>query len=102
MAKEDLRVIKTLESIDMALLESLKKTPFNKITVGMLCTKARINRTTFYKHYRDKFDLLDDYIARTMEEFRRENDVVFVDADPDTINEDKYKMPYSTDPQIDR
>ena len=94
MAKEDLRVIKTLESIDLALLESLKKTPFTKITVGMLCTKARINRTTFYKHYRDKFDLLDNYISRTMDEFRRENDVIFVDADPTTINEDQYKLPF--------
>ena len=94
MAKEDLRVIKTLESIDNALLESLKKLPFNKITVGTLCTKARINRTTFYKHYRDKFDLLDNYISRTMDEFRKANDVIFVEADPDTINEDKYKMPF--------
>lgn len=94
MAKEDLRVIKTLESIDLALLESLKKMPFNKITVGMLCTSARINRTTFYKHYRDKYDLLDKYISRIMEEFRRENDVIFVEANPDTINEDKYKLPF--------
>lgn len=94
MAKEDLRIIKTLESIDNALLDSLKKKPFNKITVGMLCEKARINRTTFYKHYRDKYDLLDDYISRIMSEFKKENDVVFVDADPDTINEDKYKLPF--------
>ena len=68
MAKEDLRVIKTLESIDNALLESLKKLPFNKITVGTLCTKARINRTTFYKHYRDKFDLLDAMIDEALDE----------------------------------
>lgn len=94
MAKEDLRVIKTLESIDLALLDSLKKMPFNKITVGTLCSSARINRTTFYKHYRDKYDLLDKYISRIMDEFRRENDVVFIDANPDMINEDKYKMPF--------
>ena len=94
MAKEDLRVIKTLESIDYALLTSLKNKPFTKITVGTLCAEARINRTTFYKHYRDKYDLLDNYISRIMTEFRRENDVVFVEADPDTINEDRYKLPF--------
>lgn len=94
MAKEDLRVIKTLESIDHALLDCLKKMSFNKITVGMLCTRARINRTTFYKHYKDKFDLLDNYISRTMDEFKKENDVVFVDAEPDAINEDQYKLPF--------
>ena len=94
MAKEDLRVIKTLDSVDQSLLENLKKTPFNKITVEALCEKARINRTTFYKHYRDKYELLDNYLARVLEEFRIKNDVVFVDADPETINEDKYKMPF--------
>ncbi len=94
MAKEDLRIVKTLESIDKALLECLKKKPFNKITVGMLCEKARINRTTFYKHYRDKYDLLDNYISRVMDDFRRENVVVFIDADPETINEDRFKLPF--------
>ena len=94
MAKEDLRVIKTLDSVDQSLLENLKKTPFNKITVEALCEKARINRTTFYKHYRDKYELLDNYLARVLEEFRIKNDVVFVDADPETINEDKYKLPF--------
>ena len=77
MAKEDLRVIKTLDSVDQSLLENLKKTPFNKITVEALCEKARINRTTFYKHYRDKYELLDNYLARVLEEFRIKNDVVF-------------------------
>lgn len=94
MAKEDLRIVKTLESIDKALLECLKKKPFNKITVGLLCEKARINRTTFYKHYRDKYDLLDNYISRVMDDFRRENVVVFIDADPETINEDRFKLPF--------
>ena len=94
MAKEDLRVVKTLESIDQALLTCLKSKPFTKISVGALCEEARINRTTFYKHYRDKYDLLDDYISRIMTEFRKENDVVFVDADPESINEDRYKMPF--------
>ena len=94
MAKEDLRVIKTLESIDQALLTCLKSKPFAKISVGALCEEARINRTTFYKHYRDKYDLLDDYISRIMTEFRKENDVAFVEAEPENINEDRYKMPF--------
>ncbi|MCQ2512786.1 MAG: TetR/AcrR family transcriptional regulator [Lachnospiraceae bacterium] len=94
MGKEDLRVIKTLDSIDKSLLENLKKMPFNKITVEALCSKARINRTTFYKHYRDKYELLDKYLSRILEEFRVANNVIFIDAEPDTINEDLYKMPF--------
>ena len=48
----------------------------------------------FYKHYRDKFDLLDNYISRTMDEFRTASNVIFIDAEPDTINEDQYRMPF--------
>ncbi len=94
MGKEDLRVIKTLDSIDRSLLENLKKMPFNKITVEALCSKARINRTTFYKHYSDKYELLDNYLSRILEEFREANNVIFVDAGPEAINEDLYKMPF--------
>ncbi len=94
MQVKDLRVIKTLDSIDKSLLTNLKKMPFNKITVDALCKEARINRTTFYKHYADKYDLLDKFIAKTLKEFKEHNDVAFVDADPDTVNEDQYKMPF--------
>jgi len=94
MAKEDLRVIKTLESIDNSLLENLKTTPFNKITVETLCNKARINRTTFYKHYNDKYDLLDSFLKRTIKEFKEKNDVIFIEADINTLTEERYKMPF--------
>ncbi len=94
MAKEDLRVIKTLDSIDKSLLENLKTMPFNKITVEALCNQARINRTTFYKHYSDKYELLDNYLSRILEEFRAANNVIFVDAEPETINEDLYRIPF--------
>ena len=94
MSDRDLRVVKTLDSIDKSLLINLKKLPFNKITVYALCKEARINRTTFYKHYCDKYELLDNFIARILAEFKEKNDVVFVDAQPDTINEDQYKLPF--------
>jgi len=94
MAKEDLRVIKTLDSIDKSLLENLKKTPFNKITVEALCENARINRTTFYKHYKDKYELLDNYLARILEEFKVNSNVEFIEANPETITQDRYKGPF--------
>lgn len=88
---KDLRVIKTLDSIDKALLENLKKMPFNKITVEALCNSARINRTTFYKHYRDKFELLDNYLSRVLDEFRTVNNAFFYDG-LSNFNEDSYRM----------
>lgn len=47
MPQTDLRVVKTLKQIDQALLESLSKMPFEKITVDQLCQTAIINRSTF-------------------------------------------------------
>lgn len=96
MSKEDLRVVKTLDSIDKSLLENLKKTPFNKITVEALCDKARINRTTFYKHYKDKYELLDNFLARILDEFKTNNDEVLIEADPESLNEEKYRAPFKS------
>lgn len=80
MNKTDLRVVKTLAQIDRALLECLEQTPLQKLTVDQLCQQAMINRSTFYKYYQDKYDLMDQYLARTLQEFRRQMDVAFVEA----------------------
>lgn len=94
MAKYDLRVVKTLENIDNALLELLKTTPFGKITVDAICKRARINRTTFYKHYGDKYELMDSYMSRMLKEFKEKNDVCFVEAEPGRVNDAEYSVPY--------
>ena len=56
MPQTDLRVIKTLRQIDNALLTLLSDMPFEKITVDLLCQVALVNRSTFYKYYKSKFD----------------------------------------------
>lgn len=80
MNKTDLQVVKTQAQIDRALLEYLEQTPLQKLTVDQLCQQAMINRSTFYKYYQDKYDLMDQYLARTLQEFRRQMDVAFVEA----------------------
>lgn len=42
-----------------AFLELLEKKDISKITVRELCEKTNLNRTTFYNHYLDVYDLLD-------------------------------------------
>lgn len=60
MGKEqDLRYIRTQQVIKSAFLELMDTIGFEKITVQKLTEKAMINRSTFYLHYIDKFDLLD-------------------------------------------
>ncbi|WP_312475630.1 TetR/AcrR family transcriptional regulator [Neobacillus sp.] len=55
----DRRIIRTKRLIRDALTELMEEKGFEAITVRDLTEKADINRGTFYLHYRDKFDLLD-------------------------------------------
>lgn len=57
--KVDRRNIKTRQSIKNALLELIKEKNINEISVTDLTTKADINRGTFYLHYTDKYDLIN-------------------------------------------
>lgn len=86
MPQTDLRVVKTLKQIDRALLDCLAETPFEKITVEQLCRAALINRSTFYKYYTSKYDLMERYLQRALDGFRRQVDVAFVNAAPETIH----------------
>ncbi|MCD8130947.1 MAG: TetR/AcrR family transcriptional regulator [Lachnospiraceae bacterium] len=53
----DIRIKKTKESITNAFLELRSRRPLEKITVKELCEKAMINKSTFYSHYTDVYDL---------------------------------------------
>jgi AcrR family transcriptional regulator len=41
-----------------SLVELMKDKPVTKITIKELCESADVNRTTFYAHYKDQYDLL--------------------------------------------
>lgn len=56
--KEDLRVIKTKKSLYDGLLIMMKDKPFEDIKVADICRVALTNRSTFYDHFNDKYELL--------------------------------------------
>lgn len=58
----DLRVQRTRNLIVEALIELTIQKGFAAVTVQDIVKRARINRATFYRHYQDKFDLLDQYV----------------------------------------
>ncbi|VIG18086.1 transcriptional regulator, TetR family [Clostridioides difficile] len=68
--KIDLRVIKTNRSIKNAFIKLLNKKDFASITVQDIIDEALINRTTFYKHYADKYDLVETISKDFIEQFR--------------------------------
>lgn len=55
----DLRVVKTRRAIREAFLGIRRETPLEKVRVRDVCSEAMINKSTFYHHYEDVFDLSD-------------------------------------------
>ena len=55
----DLRTLKTERAIKNAFTLLRSKKELEKITVKELCEEAGINKSTFYAHYRDIYDLSD-------------------------------------------
>ena len=60
--KEDLRIIKTKASLYRGLMELMKEKTFEEIKVSEICSKSLINRSTFYDHFNDKYELLQSLI----------------------------------------
>jgi AcrR family transcriptional regulator len=54
----DLRVRRTQKLLWEALIALLAEQKFETISVTDICERAMVHRTTFYKHYEDKYDLL--------------------------------------------
>jgi len=57
--QEDLRVRRTHKLLWEALMAELSERAFEEITVKDICERAMVHRTTFYKHYEDKYALLE-------------------------------------------
>lgn len=57
MKKQSKRVAITKNNIETAYLDILAEKPAGKITVKEVCSRSGVNRTTFYKYYKDAEDL---------------------------------------------
>jgi AcrR family transcriptional regulator len=62
------RVKYTKMVLKESLLYLMKTNPINKITVTDICTQADVNRGTFYLHYCDPYDLLEQIEKELMNE----------------------------------
>lgn len=65
---ENRKIQYTKKVIHSALIELLQEKSINKITVKELCEKANVNRSTFYSHYDDIFDLSKKLEDRIIED----------------------------------
>ncbi len=72
--KTDLRIVKTHKSLYQALIELLKEMEYEEIKVSDLCNKAMVNRSTFYSHFNDKYDLFDSFLKDLKQSLTNELD----------------------------
>ena len=72
---EDPRVKRTHKLLQEALIELTVQKGFSAVAVSDITKYAGVNRATFYRHFEDKFDLLNHY-ARTV--------YALLDSMPDT------------------
>ena len=66
--KEDLRIRKTKASLYKALLQVMSEKTFEEIKVTDICNISMINRSTFYDHFSDKYELLASLLKDLNEE----------------------------------
>lgn len=65
----DLRIRRTHKLLFNALMSLLTKKAFEDIRISDICDNAMIHRTTFYKHFEDKYQLLDYLLIQLVEDF---------------------------------
>lgn len=78
--KQDLRVQKTHQALITSFSDLLQTKSFEQITVQDLCAKANVRRSTFYRHFNDKYDLLNHVVVTLIDHFR---ELYLPDINPD-------------------
>ncbi len=73
----DLRVRRTRKLIQEALIELTVEKGYAAVTVRDITERAMVNRSTFYRHFLDKVDLLEQYM----------NEVKALTSEDDTFTE---------------
>lgn len=63
----DIRVLKTDNNIKKTFLLLLKTHTVSEISIKMICNTALISKSTFYKHYEDKYALLSELVNKELQ-----------------------------------
>lgn len=70
-SKEDLRIKKTKKNLYQGLIELLEQKPFEEIKTKEICEISLINRSTFYDHFSNKYDLLQSLLNEKKDEYEK-------------------------------
>lgn len=103
MNKSESKYFNTAIKMDKALMELLETKPFEYITIKEICSKAGVNRSTFYLHYENTCDLLTEttrYVLDSFLSYFPDDSVQIIDRFQDCEAEElnfisgKYLTPY--------
>lgn len=83
----DKRIRYTKLFLKESLIRLMQAKPISRITVKELCEEAEINRATFYAHYQDQYDLLQQTEQELIDDVNR-----CIDALVESPNEDRLKQ----------
>lgn len=64
MNRNSLQALRSKKDIEVAFVRLIEDKGFNKLTVKDICSTALIGRSTFYRYYEDKYDLLEKLIVQ--------------------------------------
>ena len=81
--KVDRRVLYTKRALTGALIDLMRENHISKISVKALCEAADVNRSTFYAHFRNQYDLLAHVEAEALNDLKAR---LLEDSEPRTRN----------------
>lgn len=78
---EDLRTLKTKQNIQSHFIKLLETYKFKDITIKLLINECKINRSTFYRNYEDKYDLIYKITEEIIIKFKKNINAQFIILD---------------------
>lgn len=78
----DLRIQKTYMALTSSMIEMMETMPLENIKVKDLCERAMIRKSTFYKHFADKYELLEFIIKSAIDEHNAKIEVELAESTP--------------------
>ncbi len=99
MDKAQSKFFNTALKMNDALFQLLENYDFNDITISQICQKAGVNRSTFYAHYDNTFDLLEETHQNFVSQFfsiyeLKESEIENLDKQNSVFITSKYLLPY--------
>jgi AcrR family transcriptional regulator len=81
----DPRIRRTRQLLHAALRKLMEQKSFDEISVQDITDEATVNRATFYDHYTDKFDLLDNMVRGGFHRLLNERNIYFDGTCPTAV-----------------